>query len=865
MPLWQSWSVMVPSPCLKRILPLALLHSVSYALLSVLQILIASQVQSNPLDPTFPTIRKNARRSQPLSTITHLYRIYPTVMTSSNAQHSCAGDPALNLNPDGTVVAAQSFSPCFIPVELPVGAPDIYKPLCSQPRVSRLDEAAPIEGSPGFTVAKAVQARIQAEYAEFHEREVAFASNMGRLRILASQNDSPAGPDHNITAPHYLIFEMFRLMHEKPIRRLLNAECTYAGEIVKSLNLFYKDQAWANACADGVLLRALDACAILGGVDLPQWPPNGEWQGATFNRCDVPPPSSTLSENQTRFLATIRRLERWGVPIWNIDTSRKFARVDTTPDGLPSEDVFEERLHQTLLDSLAPKVESGEITGTRVLKLTSRVHTPDFCVAGYSGLPRGSQRYRLQAAICALIDHHSPNHSNFMSFSAIVQDILGPKIWTGNRHEAGLHPPFFDITAQMPWTRVRDAIRECSHLGVNIALFQIPLTWMGPHTSVASTVGTYNATEGYLVSLAACPRGVWYVLEVDDFRKSDEPSAGTLAERFATDGVIGWCFVHSGLQLKDASGKTIPHSRFTLRLLFKEQHVREQVSKSIKADAIMKDHEQRVVDKEQANDDFLFNFHFFVHPNYADIAYAEPISSASRSQIMHYAPLFDVMPSSSGTKDRAAQVKMSVHALRFEELLETKKFPPIITPLSSSASPTPMPRTVGLDMCSCSINMLLQLASSATPLTTNLSFMDVCRMQRFAYILAVLAKHGPFSCRVFSSAGPYVKILRYFVHTIRNTPLPGSSFTSRSSRLRTSPFHEAVRMTNSGNVEIVLNVDEPDPVIHEDEYKQYNATLAKQWEEYSKKPSRSESRREKAARKIAEGIAAGMAGPSRST
>ena len=170
-------------------------------------------------------------------------------------------------------------------------------------------------------------------------------------------------------------------------------------------------------------------------------------------------------------MATIRQLERWGVPIWSFSISSANARFDVTSEGRPSEDEFEEGRFQGMLCS----IDANHVQGTKLLKTVERVHTNDVFVPTYTGLPAGSECLRLQHAIVALLDHNSPCHTNFTSFSAIARDVVGSMIWTGNRHEAPVHPVSFNISQPMPWSHVRDAIRECAHCGVNIALFQIPL------------------------------------------------------------------------------------------------------------------------------------------------------------------------------------------------------------------------------------------------------------------------------------------------------------------------------------------------------------------------------------------------------
>lgn len=486
----------------------------------------------------------------------------------------------------------------------------------------------------------------------------------------------------------------------------------------------------------------------------------------------------------------------------------------------------------------------------------------------YSGLPSGSERHRLQKAVIALLDHDSPHHMTFATFSAVAKDVLGESIWSARLHEALMHPHSFDTSQPMPWNCVRDALRDCSHCGMNIALFQIPRPWLQGNTSVATAAGEYVSALHVLLSLnslAATPRGTWFILEIDDLTVNDKEAIGRLVKRFACNGVYGWAFVQSSVQRKTSEGKTIPRSRFTARVLVKQKHTREHFGRAIATD--FEASTQRTKDVTDVQNDFLNNFQYSVHPMFADVAYSEPITLAARTQVMHLAPPFDVLPSSSGSKDRAGQVKTVIHSLRHADLFEIGKFPPLIAPTSPELSHPSTSSPVGLDMSLCTTEVLRQLASSACP-NDDLSFMDVCRMQQFAYLMEVLAKEGGFVCRVFRSDGPYLKILQYLSSTIRSRIPPGSSFTSRLNRQQISPYYEAIRLTPSGHVEIVLNLDVPDSAIQlptQAEFDQYNMKLEREKHDFVKKLSQSEARQRKNQKRIAEGVTAALAGMSRST
>jgi len=99
-------------------------------------------------------------------------------------------------------------------------------------------------------------------------------------------------------------------------------------------------------------------------------------------------PGIQLTEDGERFLATLRQLERWGVPIWGYSISSANSRYDVRSEGLPSKDEFEEEMFQHMLHSLDPR----SVQGTKVVHTVERVHTNDVLVPAYTGIPTGSER-----------------------------------------------------------------------------------------------------------------------------------------------------------------------------------------------------------------------------------------------------------------------------------------------------------------------------------------------------------------------------------------------------------------------------------------------------------------------------------------
>ena len=91
---------------------------------------------------------------------------------------------------------------------------------------------------------------------------------------------------------------------------------------------------------------ALDACALLGGVELPTWPASinfaGTWlEEAKRNLTDKP--ASYISQCQAR------DCERWGVPCWVESPRGHYSRLDVTLFAHPTSDRKAEGLHQQWL------------------------------------------------------------------------------------------------------------------------------------------------------------------------------------------------------------------------------------------------------------------------------------------------------------------------------------------------------------------------------------------------------------------------------------------------------------------------------------------------------------------------------------
>jgi hypothetical protein len=96
---------------------------------------------------------------------------------------------------------------------------------------------------------------------------------------------------------------------------------------------------------------ALDACALLGRVELLTWPVCIDFAGSWLeevNRNMADEPASYISQCQAR------DCERWGVPCWLGAPRHHYSRLDITPIVRPTGDHSAEALHQQWLQKCPP-------------------------------------------------------------------------------------------------------------------------------------------------------------------------------------------------------------------------------------------------------------------------------------------------------------------------------------------------------------------------------------------------------------------------------------------------------------------------------------------------------------------------------
>lgn len=817
--------------------------------------------------PSFHVVSATSPSGPPPSTINTIYRKTPLSITSSNTETRRGSDPPFSLDTTMPAFVYHDIQQETVSARLPeVFSPDwkkeTWRALRAESNIADSSQVGLVKNQ-SYAVNNETAEDLLNTFRHFHETIMKFVSELGRLHILEPQTLRKHGDERSKIVPHPVITHMYETMHQSVLDTLLDADFPSVADTVDALNRYYSRVADAIAIADFALLYALDVCAMLGGVELPHWPPCDRWQGAQYDLRGVPLEGVGLSENHAHILAEIRMLERWGAPIWTFQENQDCSRYDYDRGGLPNANEYEEGLLQARLKNIWDNAGPG-VTKITCVDIVKRVHTkgthqvvePSYRTAQTSLLDRGAVthgvRCSVQTSILRLLDHSSSSQIKFNEFSNIVEDKIGREIWERTRHENGLHPNpnMMHVDERIQWSQVRDAGRESNHYGVQLARFETPRTWIYPSSFVAMPTGEYPHLKHYVAPSSTVPRGTWYIVDLDDLIK-DSKIPARLAGRFASSGLYGFRVAVSKVQNKDANNKTIPNSRYTAQFVFKTPNDRENFALTISRQHM--DCEQRLSEEEEGQEGFTNKFLFELHPQFIDIVYSHPISDATRTQLIESAPLF-ALPVES--EDCALRMKHVLFTMRHYELLQTNMYRPITRPDDGTHGDR---LGVGLDMVTCRPITLCNIALSEAA-SVSLSFAHVCALQRFAYIMFILASmkgEVQFLSRIHVDNGPYRSIIIWLSRHIQQQKPEGSSFRSRVRRVQSSPFYEAVRLNSSKMVELIINIDPIDRrpnILSKEELQMYQASLDNMWSDFSKKPSRSEAKRARNNRKIQEGI-----------
>lgn len=596
----------------------------------------------------------------------------------------------------------------------------------------------------------------------------------------------------------------------------------------------------ARAMYDYALLEALDACAVLGGVELPVWSPDPSYTGCWIG--SIPRPSSEVDESY--FLQVrARKLERWGVPLWCEIGRRAKRRYDAGPDGRPvAFREAEEQRHQQTLAALTRGTRPIPVKQVLVA-VGDRIASRPVNVSS-APLPRdGEVRGKIQRAISALVDPDSSEIKTFDAFNKDMIQLLGIGVWSGRKHEFQHHHNFLNPNSKQRsrWLRIRDGVHDCGHKGVLLAAVEIPRTWYDPQTypvdfrGVTAEFGAPPRPSSQ--PQPAVPVADWYVVEVAGFEKGDEAEARGIFDAYRRRGALGQRWVLCKVQKKDESGRSIRHSRYQVELLFKSLRAQGEAALSLSHEfPQLLVNQISCIGKDMA---WINLFDFPMDPMYVVALFSRPLLASRQQQLLELAPPCSIPPTiadGASPEERANAERSHLGRLCHWALFEyDTRYPPSVQPASVSAStslasissapstssaalspaslPSPVSSSCGSgrsaqDMSQLDVERFADLAFASD---CGLSDDDILRFQRLALVLQACKRRAPFSSNLFPSEGaPYRSILRHVASVVKqSSALHGYAFQSRESRQSIGPWSETLKMKSDGKVEVFINFDAP--------------------------------------------------------
>lgn len=524
---------------------------------------------------------------------------------------------------------------------------------------------------------------------------------------------------------------------------------------------------------------ALDVCAVLGGVELPTWPPSpmfsGVWVEEAKREIGRGRPSTYIAQCRAR------DYERWGVPSWIEAPRRHYTRLELQPHQHPTSNRRAEAAHQQSLAS----VDRRRVEEVYIPCVTEIIPSS---VSPYQPVPLKSWAL-IKEKIIMLLDSSSPTLLTFASFSRDMGALLTPQIWSGKRYEDGLH-----AASNISWHRVRAGIQESSHRGAIYAAFEIPAPWVNPQSHVddeagiARYVGSSSAQE--IVRESPVAPSTWFKVEIGGYQAVQSEEARMIATTYQA---LGFRFILSPTQLKDAEGRSIPHSAYQIELLYKSRRRQLDVSRELKA--LLSDPSMQVstATMDRFEIDRVNMFDLIADPQYINHLYAVPLSSHEREALLRDAPSYPVPPAihSTPAEERSAANSLYHWELAHFGILEygdRYQLPgydraevaaqysanlvvsPDLLPQTSPANPSSVeglpasPRTalsssprIALPVAELSLDRLGEVAFATS---SRFSSEETQKLRRLYLVLRSVEQYAPFTCSIFPLAdSPYRQIL----------------------------------------------------------------------------------------------------------
>lgn len=459
--------------------------------------------------------------------VTELFRIYPTVLVSSNTgdrpvPHPPPYSPPTALDASLVSIGSRYDTPVLIQ---PTPTDESWLAFMHEPHrvlpgevMGGQDDKGPVRWSITGPTWQNLKSRID----ELRGKRFTFLSELHKLHILAPQLTQGGN-----SIPHLLIYRVNAILEEIPlINRIFKQFSTSEGAL-QHLQAIEDDIAIVKGYMDMALLHSLDVSAFVGGCHLAVWSAQSHWRGMSVHKRCFDSIHKGPEEDEFMTQRTLRTFERWGGSIWCFVYNSVGQRLDLSPDSMPTGDVQEEARHQSFLQT---QIKARGHQPSDTFHIVGRVETRQPNV-GEGRLPIGPLRDQLESAVLNLLDPSRDVLISFGEFSAIAESILPPGVWKGTPHEASLHLPLPLIGERERWTKVRDQYLAVGHLGYLYAAFEVPPSRYNPDLTARDMQGNIvlsrtNNQVDYV------PLRKWFVAELDDF-----PERGDAMEEVRRDAM----------------------------------------------------------------------------------------------------------------------------------------------------------------------------------------------------------------------------------------------------------------------------------------------------------------------------------------
>ena len=168
--------------------------------------------------------------------------------------------------------------------------------------------------------------------------------------------------------------------------------------------------------------------------------------------------------------------------------------------------------------------------------------------------------------------------------------------------------------------------------------------------------------DGRIIPEAAVAAEAWFGVELVGYQAGQEEEAPVIASSY---NALGYCFVQAPQQLKDAEGRTIPHSLYQIKLLFKSRWQQQDTCREIQAalpaaTSVV----ASPVDLEPFGYDKLNQFHLKADPYFLNHLYSVSLLLPKRQRLLRITPRYPVPPAIHSTPSDVRASKEAVYLWR---------------------------------------------------------------------------------------------------------------------------------------------------------------------------------------------------------